>query len=527
MLILFMFSMGFISASNAIDNDSQNMITDDCLDSVSTEESIGLSEFSDADELNAAEEDTFQSGNDEVLASDVMPSGKTFSDIQKAVNDAKANDVIVLDGTYGGSSEKSLAVNKSLVFEGNGMAILDAGSKVMLDIENNSNIEFRNIVFKNFCCEDGEFFGGRYGVWFIGKNLSIFNCSFINSGIVFDGKNLTVKDSSFKNSSLIYWGGKSASVTNIDLIKSLIYAEGHNFTIKNSKFTDKSTMKAVGVNAKIVNCNFKSNNNNNETTIFKDFYTQLSITKNNKTTKYPSGDNIIFLDSLKSYKLWYVKPIKTVTAYKSAAKLSFKLFKGYLKKKPASKWLLRIELTKGKKSWNYYGTYDFLETDKNGCVYLKTSNLKISREMFSGYTIYNNKKGKKNLAPGTYKISINNMASDALDSDYSHLFFSYKGIIRIKVPTTVKAPKIVAKYKKSNYFKVTLKKKSNKKALNAIKLKLKVYTGKKFKTITIKTNKRGIAKFNTKNLKKGKHKVIVSSDNTYYLISKKSSIRIR
>ena len=104
------------------------------------------------------------------------------------------------------------------------------------------------------------------------------------------------------------------------------------------------------------------------------------------------------------------------------------------------------------------------------------------------------------MAPGTYEIYISNIgSSDALDSDYSYLFFSYTGTVKIKkMSTIVKAPKISAKYKKTKYFKVTLKKKSNKKALKNIKLKLKVYTGKKYKIYTVKTNKNGVAKFNTK-----------------------------
>jgi hypothetical protein len=38
-----------------------------------------------------------------------------------------------------------------------------------------------------------------------------------------------------------------------------------------------------------------------------------------------------------------------------------------------------------------------------------------------------------------------------------------------------------------------------------------VFTGKKYNTYTVKTNKKGLAKINTKSLKIGKHKVIISS----------------
>ena len=85
-----------------------------------------------------------------------------------------------------------------------------------------------------------------------------------------------------------------------------------------------------------------------------------------------------------------------------------------------------------------------------------------------------------------------------------------------KARTIVKAPQVTNKFKKSKYFKVTIKNK-----------KIKVFSGKKFKTYTVKTNKKGIAKINTKNLKTGKHKVVISSGNKNYSISKKSLIKIK
>ena len=90
-----------------------------------------------------------------------------------------------------------------------------------------------------------------------------------------------------------------------------------------------------------------------------------------------------------------------------------------------------------------------------------------------------------------------------------------------KLKLTAKAPKVTNKFKKSKYFQVTVK--NGKK----IKIKVKVYTGKKAKTYTLKTNSKGIAKLNTKTLKIGKHKVVISSGNPNYKISAKSLIKIK
>ena len=96
-----------------------------------------------------------------------------------------------------------------------------------------------------------------------------------------------------------------------------------------------------------------------------------------------------------------------------------------------------------------------------------------------------------------------------------------------KAKTIVKAPKITNKFKKSKYFKVTVKNKETKKMLSNVKIKIKVFTGKKYKTYSVKTNKKGIAKINTKKLKIGNHKVIISSGNKNYSISGKSLIKIK
>ncbi|SFL33104.1 Metal binding domain of Ada [Methanobrevibacter olleyae] len=96
-----------------------------------------------------------------------------------------------------------------------------------------------------------------------------------------------------------------------------------------------------------------------------------------------------------------------------------------------------------------------------------------------------------------------------------------------KISTIVKAPKVTSKYNKNTYFKVTVKDKSNKNPIKGLKLKLKVFTGKKYKTYTVKTNSKGVAKFKTKELKIGTHKVLIKSADKRYSLSSKSSIVIK
>jgi hypothetical protein len=151
----------------------------------------------------------------------------------------------------------------------------------------------------------------------------------------------------------------------------------------------------------------------------------------------------------------------------------------------------------------------------------KNNKLLYKSELFRmGKNYYITNKGMPSLNVGTYKVVISNHV-------YSIYSISSKTTTLKITPAkaTVKAPKVSAKLKKSKYFKVTVK--LNKKPVKDVKVKVKVYTGKKSKIYTLKTNKKGVASLNTKKLKKGKHKVVISSGNANYKISAKSQITIK
>lgn len=98
-----------------------------------------------------------------------------------------------------------------------------------------------------------------------------------------------------------------------------------------------------------------------------------------------------------------------------------------------------------------------------------------------------------------------------------------------KYSLSISAPKVTKEYKKNGVFKVTVKDKNTKKPVKGIKLNIKVYTGKKYKTFSQKTDKNGIVKINTKSFAKGTHNVIVTAKATkkYNKKTVKSSIKIK
>ena len=157
------------------------------------------------------------------------------------------------------------------------------------------------------------------------------------------------------------------------------------------------------------------------------------------------------------------------------------------------------------------------------------SGLKLTLKIYTGskvtstVTVTTNASGiakysASKLSIATHKVIV------SLSNTYYTASSKTSSIKVSKAPTTVTAP--VVKYKKgaNKYFKVTVKNKATGKVVKSLAIKIKVYTGKKYKTYTVKTNTKGIAQLSTRYLKKGTHKVVISSGNSKYTVSKSGKL---
>lgn len=93
----------------------------------------------------------------------------------------------------------------------------------------------------------------------------------------------------------------------------------------------------------------------------------------------------------------------------------------------------------------------------------------------------------------------------------------------IKRQTIVKSSKLTKFVNESKTFDITVKDSKTKKPIKNLKIKLKVDS----KLFKIKTNKKGIAKFNPKFLTAGSHEVVGYTDDIRYSVSFKGKIHIR
>ena len=170
-----------------------------------------------------------------------------------------------------------------------------------------------------------------------------------------------------------------------------------------------------------------------------------------------------------------------------------------------------------------------LSVRTNSYFYIKVSdftgalvkNTSIKVNVFTGkkvktYSVKTNTKGvakisTSKLALGTHKVIINSTNKNLKIYKSTKIIVKRsvaKGVLKI----TASAPTKTVKYKANSYFniKVTdyfgfLKKN--------LTLKVKVYTGSKYVTYTVKTNSSAIARIKTNKLAIGTHKVAISSGN--------------
>ena len=202
---------------------------------------------------------------------------------------------------------------------------------------------------------------------------------------------------------------------------------------------------------------------------------------------------------------------KTITVKKASAKITAKKVTAYYKD-------------------DKYLTVKLTNTKNNKAIYDAKLNIKIfvSKNRYYNYKGNTGMNGQiklllDTLKPGSYKVVV----SGADSKNFNAKQVTSKIVIK-KAPAKLVPKKLTAKKGAKKYFQVTVKNKKTKKVITGVKIKIKVYTGKKAKTYTLKTNTKGIAKLNVNKLKVGTHKVVVTSANKYVTAKQaKSTIKIK
>ncbi len=178
---------------------------------------------------------------------------------------------------------------------------------------------------------------------------------------------------------------------------------------------------------------------------------------------------------------------------------------------------------------NYY-KIKVLDSHKN---YLKNTGIKVS--VYTGkksktYSLKTDSKGvakldTSRLSLGTHKVVIKSGDKKYKISKTSKVTVK-KTVHKKALKLKASAPAKTVKYKANDCLKITLTNDYGNVVKN-IQLKVNVYTGKKVKTYTVKTNSKGVAKLKTNNLSVGNYKVTVKSADSNYKVSKNSKINVK
>ncbi|WP_407375200.1 right-handed parallel beta-helix repeat-containing protein, partial [Methanobrevibacter sp.] len=468
----------------------------------------------------------------------LTPNGTTTDDIQYVLDNAYDGDLIILQGKYTTGVTDKLKIQSSLIIEGGYSTEFDSKFSGF-------DIKAHNVTIKNIHSNIYQVAGYGY------QNISLINCLFADNhnGAVKGCLNLTVINCSFVNNSAFDGGAISScsglKVYNCTFINNSAREGGaisacKGMKIYNSTFINNSASMfggAIILNAYggglsgytatyLFNCSFIGNSASKECGAFMNSWADdiwdvvnCRFIANSAGERYGAAYGGNFYGCL--FKGNTAKYDAAIASYDKAVNCSFDDNRDiyYLKK------VVKISSNKKEFPYNTVKTLDVKLTSTNP-NYSVDGLIVAFGDSFDYWECFSNSRVNSD---GTAHLKISSQKAGTYyvyaylrtDSDSGFVVTSSKITIK-KAKPTVSAPKVTAKYKKSKYFKVTVK--LNKKAFKNLKVKVKVFTGKKYKTYTLKTDKKGIVKINTKKLKRGTHKVVISSGNSNYYISKTSSI---
>ncbi|MBR4448560.1 SpaA isopeptide-forming pilin-related protein [Methanobrevibacter sp.] len=543
---------------------------DDC-DVTSCDNSSDI-EAQSIDEINVMDEsDLIEDSNDEI--GDVNPE---YRDIQDQIDEAEEGATITLEGNY--TCDYLININKSVKIVGlgdgavlryNGSNPLETpffcvnASKVVI-----SNIKFIGSVFA---------FGGA--ITWLGDEGSLENCEFTDNSAVRDyaiggallmsGNYCNVTNCTFTNNRAKYggailWNGTSGIIRNSvfrDNIAedsesnayggALVIYEQCNCSVINSTFVNNKCSDYGGAiaildtteNIRIVDCEFRDNSIDNSYfnpdkpqgggAIFTatDFITiidnctfidnkaengwggAVSLSGNDslinsffKGNKAKIGNDIVYGENITSntFVLDYGETEHDAIAVNE--KEFYKILENNIFNK--TKANSSVTFSAGM-IFEYGATGSIYVTVDGGTIQQK--NIVVLKHPEAKITFANNVLTVSNLAVGTYTLRV------TTTPDENHT--AVDGDLRVtvnKARAVIKASKLTVALKSGAVWTIKIVDSRNNNPIANMKVTLKVYTGSKYKTVTLTTNSKGEASYKTKDLTKGTHKIVVSASHAGY-----------
>lgn len=494
--------------------------------------------------------------------------GDSFEDIQQAINSVEENSYIKLRGINSDGSPSNfngkgseIVINKSVTLDGNGIT-LDARHMSRIFYITADNVSLINLNLINANHRDAWGYGlitdddlsspkyvtgsvgGNGGVikW-LGDNGCLINATFVSnrysglepSGrvISWEGKNGTIIESYFKLNSIRYLYYWHENTTGSSIINRYLYGDydgdlfGDNLYVRNASVNvlDNPVVKDI-------NCYYGADKvyyelSTDEGIIFSNQNITVSIYAKdyNKTFNCTSDSKGRIALNLSGLPVGKYKFICNCTSVSYIYKNNTLIFNSTLTVEKAP---VKFVCSSYKTMYDSGKKFDVkvLNSKDNSSI----SGIKVSLKVYTGksYKTLNATTNSKGIA--SFSLSKNTVGTHKIIISANGNVVSAKKNSSIKINkanTNVKLSKTSFKYKKSNNLKISLTNKNTKKPIPKVTLKIKVYTGKSYKTYSLKTDKNGMVKINTKGLKKGNHKIVISSSSKYYTISRTATIKVK
>ena len=525
-------------------------------------------------------DDSSINSDSEILADAHQIDSSNYEDdkIQNTIDSASDGDIIYLNGTF--ELNKAINVNKaiSIVGVGDGAKIKsDSFSFVNnLFIISSSNVVLSNITFMGQTTGSNVLWQGDFGV--------IKNCKFnsniasANAGAIFlSGNNCNITECSFTNNQArfggaIYVEGNDNSISfsefndnQANAINSTaggaIYSLGENLSINYCNFTANLATTAGGAIAfyskknTVFMCNFNGNyiRDSNKTGGGAIFSNDESLTVDtctfiNNYAPQSNGGAILGDFSVVRYSTFNEnsagkgKDIYTTSSSnliknyfylhidETVEDLVYGISSTLLNDSNNNFTIIKVDSKISFVStgiiFDYGAVSDPIRITVNGGSVEKSNIVVLSKDKSkmvpSTISFSNGILRISNLPVGEYILRVTATPDKNHNPGYNELTITVK-----KASAVIKGQKITVAYKKGSMWTIKLVNSKTGKVINNMKLTLKVYTGKKYKSVTVTTNSKGEASYQTRKLSKGVHKVIVSAkDSRYNFNTLSSSIKV-
>ena len=534
-------------------NDTSEIISDDAVEEANILETGGdennLQTVDEEAVLQSEDNDDVleMEDSDEILAKDYQE----FSDIQKQINSASSGDTIYLNGTYYGFGYP-LVINKAINLVGIGEgAVLKANTNTNLKqcaiYVNSSNVIIDNLKIHNGCDQ----WGGA--IFFeLDEHYSVVDGNIYRSYLA-KCKQITIKNCLFKDNSADGnhgYGGAICLWTEDSIVTNCTFTNNHCTDFGGAIYTN-------GMNNRITNCRFNYNYISNEISeegleicrgggaIYSDCQSLIidNCTFNDNSARESWGgalriaascsvQNSIFKDNVaQDAKAIYLGD-KVITVFKSNIfSLQYKedpntLFKGVTADELKANNVFNKTRLDSTVKFSAGMVYEYGDT---GSIYVTVDGgtivkgkIKVLGHSEANVDFKNNVITVNNLPVGVYTLRVTTVPDD------DHLSVDEDLKVTVKKATaSITGSKITVALKKGSIWTIKLVNSKSKKPISNMKLSVKVFTGKKSKTVTVTTNSKGEASYQTKKLSKGNHKAVVSAkDGRYNFNTLSSSIKV-